>query len=130
MAAQTKPKPQRTQPCANKLWKKAAKVYWRFLIASPFSEKMRGLDTSLTKIKAQMGWPFYVKDAAWDYVCPENIYGKRDKGTPVFDDPQIDMAQKDWWHPPKDWDWVWASPATEDAPAIRRRKPLDPRRLP
>lgn len=130
MAEWQAPKRERTKPCPNKLWKKEAKVRWRFL-ATPafFSEKKDALLANLRSIALRSNFLF--RDHAWHRVFPENIYGRRDaEGYIDFENHPLDLNQKDWWHPPKGWDWVWASPATEDAPAVRIRQPLDPGRLP
>lgn len=138
MAAQPRPKPQRTQPCANKLWKKAAKALWRSLASS--GEHMPDAATGICR-RCQLAGSAHIRRMAIrpkganigalyetflandiDRFSRFAIYGPNR--------PTYDTSIPNWWHPPTEWDWVWASPATEDAPAIRRRKPLDPGRLP
>lgn len=127
MAAQPRPKPQRTQPCANKLWKKAMKAYWRWEVFAPnFTCDGRGerLYQGAMKLckRAGIDPPERLALLVKHGISTGFPYGKKGYS--------LKMYEFGWWHPPTEWDWVWASVAAEFVPAIRRRQTKDPARLP
>jgi hypothetical protein len=112
-------KRERTRPCPNKKTKRLYKWAWRWLLL-----RGTGRDFAMWgRVHSE------INSSVYESPLTSGICYKLEDWL-FYIDGYDDVSNPDWWHPPKDWDWVWASPATEDAPAVRRRKPLDPRRLP
>lgn len=110
MAAQPKPKRAKTQPNGRRAVTRYLKRMWKGAISGrPIRPAGPAAETAARQMEERG-------------VSGYHIYGTRHV--------PVSRMSEDWWHPPTEWDWVWASVAAEFVPAIRRRQTKDPARLP